>query len=135
MIELSNTTAQTLAPGQALTFDTVILNTKNGAECHRKNSGIITLRNVGIYEVHFAANISGTAAGPVQLAIELDGEPLVETTMISTVGAAGDLNNVATSTLVRTCCGCCGRLSVVNTGATADTIVGANPVFYVKRVA
>lgn len=133
MIELSNTTAQTLTPGQALTFDTVLLNTGCG-ECHRTNSGIITLRKIGIYEVHFSVNIAGTAAGPVQLTIELDGEPLTETTMISTPAAAADPDNVATATLVRTCCGCCGRLSVVNTG-TSDVVVSANPAFYVKRVA
>ena len=134
MIELSNTTAQTIAPGQSLTFDTVILKTGN-AEAHRTNSGIITLRaNCATYEVHFAANISGTAAGPVQLAITLDGEPLVETTMISTVTTAADPNNVATATLVRTGCGCCGRISVTNTGVS-DVVVSANPALFVKRVA
>ena len=134
MIELSNTTAQTVNAGQSLTFDTVIL--KSGcAEAHRTNSGIVTLRaNCAIYEVHFAANISGTAAGPVQLAIALDGEPLVETTMISTVTTAGDLNNVATATLVKTGCGCCGKITVTNNG-TEPVVVGANPSFFVKRVA
>lgn len=131
MIELSNTTAQTLAPGQALTFDTVILNTGCG-ECHRTNSGIVTLRKIGIYEVHFSANISGTAAGQVQLVIELDGEPLPETLMTNAIAAAGDLENAATATLVRTCS---GRLSVVNPSATESTLVGANPAFYIKRVA
>lgn len=134
MIELSNTTAQTLAPGQALTFDTVLLNTGCG-ECHRTNSGIVTLRKIGIYEVHFSANISGTAAGQVELVIELDGEPLPETLMTNAIGTAGDLENAATATLVRTCCGCGGRLSVVNPSATESTLVGANPAFYVKRVA
>ena len=133
MIELSNTTAQTLTPGQALTFDTVLLRTGCSAY-HRRNSGIIALSKIGVYEVHFSANIAGTAAGPVQLAIELDGEPLTETTMISTPAAAADANNVATSTLVKTCAGCCGRLTVVNTG-TSDVVVSPNPAFYVKRVA
>lgn len=134
MIELSNTTAQTLAPGQSLTFDTVILKS-GGGEAHRTNSGIVTLKaNCAIYEIHFAANISGTAAGAVQLAITLDGEPLPETTMINTVTTAGDPNNVATATLVRTGCGCCGRIAVTNTG-TSDAIVSANPSLFVKRVA
>lgn len=133
MIELSNTTAQTIAPGQALTFDAVILGTGCG-EFHRANSGIITLRKIGIYEVHFSANIAGTAAGPIQLSIELDGEPLTETTMISTPTVAADANNVATATLVKTYCGCCGRLNVVNTG-TSDVVVSPNPAFFVKRVA
>ena len=133
MIELSNTTAQTVAAGQALTFNAVVLNTGCG-EFHRENSGIITLRKIGIYEVHFSANIAGTAAGPIQLVIELDGEPLTETTMISTPTAAADANNVATATLVRTYCGCCGRVNVVNNG-TSDVVVSPNPAFYVKRVA
>ena len=134
MIELSNTSAQTLSPGQALTFDTVVLKT-GCAEAHRTNSGIVTLRaDCAIYEVHFAANISGTTAGPVQLSVELDGEPLQETTMISTVTTAADPNNVATATLIRTGCGCCGRVNVVNTG-TSDVVVSANPALFVKRVA
>lgn len=134
MIELSNTSEQTLTPGQSLTFDTVILKT-GCAEAHRTNSGIVTLRaDCAIYEVHFAANLSGTAAGPVQLSITLDGEPLPETTMINTVSTAGDLDNAATTTLIRTGCGCCGRVSVTNTG-TSDVVVGANPALFVKRVA
>ena len=133
MIELSSTTAQTLAPGQSLTFDTVILKT-GCSEYHRLNSGIVTLARIGIYEVHFSANIAGTAAGPIQLAIELDGEPLVETTMISTPAAAADANNVATSTLIKTCTGCCGKVSVVNNGVS-DIVVSPNPAFYVQRIA
>lgn len=133
MIELSNTTAQTLTPGQALTFDTVLLRTGCSAY-HRRNSGIITLSKIGVYEVSFSANISSTTAGTAQLAIELDGEPLLETTMINSIGTAGDPDNVATSTLVKTCAGCCGRLTVVNTG-TSDVVVSPNSAFYVKRVA
>lgn len=134
MIELSNTAAQTIAPGQSLTFDTVILKT-GCAEAHRTNSGIITLKaDCAVYEIHFAANISATAAGTAQLAIALDGEPLVETTMINSIGTAGDPENAATATLVKTGCGCCGKISVTNTGTTS-VIVSANPAFFVKRVA
>ena len=135
MIELSNTSEQTLTPGQSLTFDTVILKT-GCAEAHRTNSGIVTLRaSCAIYEVHFAANVSGTAAGPVQLSLELDGEPLPEATVVSTVTtAAADLNNVATATLIRTGCGCCGRVNVVNTG-TSDVVVSAGAALFAKRVA
>ena len=59
MIELSNTTAQTIQPGQSLTFDTVIL--RSGcSEAHRRNSGIVTLRaSCATYEAHFAANVTG----------------------------------------------------------------------------
>ena len=134
MIELSNTAAQTIAPGQSLTFDTVILKT-GCAEAHRTNSSIVTLKaDCAVYEIHFAANISATAAGTAQLAISLDGEPLVETTMINTISTAGDPDNAATATLVKTGCGCCGKISVTNTGTTS-VIVSANPALFVKRVA
>lgn len=134
MIELSNTAAQTIAPGQSLTFDTVLLKT-GCAEAHRTNSGIITLKaDCAVYEIHFAANISATAAGTAQLTISLDGEPLVETTMINTISTAGDPDNAATATLVKTGCGCCGKISVTNTGTTS-VIVSDNPALFVKRVA
>lgn len=134
MIELSNATSQVLTTGQSLTFDTVIL--KSGcAEAHRANSGIVTLRsNCGIYEIHFSGNITSTDTGPVQLVIELDGEPLNETTMISTVTTASDANNVATATLIRTCANCCGKITVVNNGTNPVT-VEPNTVFMIKRVA
>ena len=134
MIELSNTAAQTIAPGQSLTFDTVLLKT-GCAEAHRSNSGIVTLKaDCAVYEIHFAANISATAAGTAQLAISLDGEPLIETTMINTISTAGDPDNAATATLVKTGCGCCGKISITNTGTTS-VIVSANPALFVKRVA
>ena len=134
MIELSNTAAQTIAPGQSLTFDTVLLKT-GCAEAHRNNSGIVTLKaDCAVYEIHFAANVSATAAGTAQLAISLDGEPLIETTMINSIGTAGDPDNAATATLVKTGCGCCGKISVTNTGTTS-VIVSANPALFVKRVA
>ena len=134
MIQLSNSTTQTLAPGQSLTFDSVLL--KSGcAEAHRVNSGIVTLRSdCGIYEVHFTGNVSATAANPVQLAIQLDGETLPETTMYEEITTAGVGQNVAAATLIRTGCGCCGRVSIVNTGTTTVEVL-PNVSFFVKRVA
>ena len=35
MIEISNSTAQTLTPGQAIAFDVTNLKTRCTAECHR----------------------------------------------------------------------------------------------------
>lgn len=133
MIEVSNSAAQTIQPGQSLTFDTNVL--KTGCDTsHRLNSGTVTLKaKCAIYELHFSANISSTAAGTAQLAISLDGEPLPETTMINSIGTAGDPENAATSTLVRTDGCCCGRISVTNTG-TNPVIVSASPSLFVKRV-
>lgn len=133
MIVLSNTIAQTIEPGQSITFDDVVLHSGCG-ECHRSNTGSVKLRANGVYEAHFSANIGGaTAATPVQLALAIGGEPLLETTMISVPAAVNDLNNVATATAIKNCCGDYDRVSVTNTG-TDPVVVGANPVLFIKRV-
>lgn len=132
MIVVSNSTEQTLQPGQSITFDTVVLHTGNG-ECHRQNSLYVKLRCRGVYSLQFSGNISGaTADTPVQLTIEAGGEPLNETTMISTPAAANAFNNVSTGTLYGNCCNDCSRISVTNTGTEAVT-VGANTALTIIR--
>ena len=134
MIELTNSTDQTLAPGQSATFDTVILH-KGCSECHRNNSGAITLtRNNTIYEVEFYANIGGTVAGDAQIGITLDGSPLTETNAMVVTATAGDLSRVSSSTFVPTyCCGVPGTLLLTNTGTTSINL-GANPTFKVNKI-
>ena len=131
MIVLSNSTEQTLTPGQSITFDLVKLHTGCG-ECHRAGTSSVKLRCNGVYDVSFAGNIGSTVAGPVQLVIELGGDPLTETTMISTPSAVGDLNNVASGTYVKNCCGDYDRITVTNNG-TSDVVVGANSVLKIGR--
>ena len=93
------------------------------------------MRANGIYEVSFAGNISGAVAGtPVQLAFQLGGVTMPETTMVSTPVAANASNNVATSTLIKNCCGDYDRITVTNNG-TADVTVAANSAFIVRRLA
>ena len=140
MIILSNSIAQTLAPGQSATFDIVI--SKTGcAECFRPNSGTVSLVVEGaIYELNIGSNIGvSEATGEAQLVLMLNGSPISETTMISQTATAGELNNVSRTTHLRTCkspCGCAGpsNIRVTNTGTTTITF-GANSIFGVKRVA
>lgn len=133
MILLSNNTAQTLQAGQSIDFDNVIMRSNDC--CSRNNrSNIVRLRSSGLYEVHFAGNVSGdTAATAVQLSIELDGQPLSETAMISVPAAANDFNNVATATLIKNCSCDNSIVTVTNTG-TVPVIVDANAALFVKRV-
>ncbi len=135
MILLSNKTAQTLQPGQALNFDKVILKTKNGCECHNSQAPATTkLCSKGIYELHYSGNItSATAGAAVQIAIALGGQPLVETAMNSVPAAAGDLNNVSTTTYLRNCCCDLDRVSVINTGNVPVTIA-PNSAFAIHRL-
>lgn len=134
MIILSNTTEQTLAVGQSITFDNVVQHT--GCDvCFRNNSGAAGLRAIpGTYAISFSGNVGGTvAAAPVQLSVEVGGAPLAETTMISTPAAVGDLNNVATSTRVQTCAGLGNNVTVTNTG-TNPIVIGANSNLTIARV-
>lgn len=122
MIVLSNTTAQTIQPGQSITFNQVLRKTGCG-EFFRMNTGAVGLRTNAQYEVSFNANIGGaTAATPVQLAIAIGGAPLAETTMISVPAAVTDFNNVAASTIVGTAIGISNAITVTNNGTTPVNI-------------
>lgn len=134
MIILSNSIAQTINPGQSATFDTIIMK-KGCSECFRNGSGAVLLRRYpATYDISFSGNIGGEAAGPVQLAISMSNSPMLDTTMISTTASAGDLNNVAKRTAIDTC-GCGAEsCTIVNTG-TEPVTLGANPTFYIRRIA
>lgn len=132
MILLSNTTAQVIPVGQAVTFNTVL--SKSGCgECSRGTTQSVKLCKRGTYIVSFSANVSGaTAATPVQLNIQIGGENRPETTMISTPAGANELNNISTTTAIERCCCDFSRVSVVNTGTT-DITIGANPAFLIRQ--
>ena len=135
MIELSNTTAQTLSAGQSITFDTVVMKT-GCAECHRANTGSVKLcAKNAIYQVYFNANVSGaTAATAVQLGIQLGGDNISESTMIYTPATTDAVGNVSTVLPVRNNCCDYDRVTVVNTG-TADITIQAYPTLFIKRIA
>lgn len=124
MIVLSNSNAQTVAPGQAVTFDTRIMHT-GCAECWRIGSGAIGLKCQGIYECQFTGN-----CGTGTLALALDSAPLTETTMNN---SGADVANIHCSTAVKNCCGN-DSITVINTGTEAVEL-DANPCLFIKRIA
>ena len=133
MLILTNTGSQELAPGQSLIFNLTVLHTGKW-ECYREGSGSIGLKAQGaFYEVCFSADIGATAAGAAELSIELNGSPLTEGTMTSATAAEGDLNNVAKTTAVKTCCCMAEYITIVNTGTT--TVNVENPSLFIKRIA
>ena len=126
MIQLTSTAPLTLAPGASVTFDTVLLRT--GCDtCHRRGGGPVQLNaSCARYEVEFSANIGATAVGFAQLAIALDGETPPETVMDYQTAAAGNLNDVATGTIVKTRCRGADTVAVRNIGETTVTVENAN---------
>lgn len=123
MIELVNLTAQTLQPGQTLTFDKCPkLHTGCGECFNRQIPNSVKLCGKGVYKLEFSGNVTSTAAGNVQLAIAISGTPLSETAMNAQIAAAGNLTNVGTGTYFKNCCCDFDRVTVMNTGTTPVTV-------------
>lgn len=135
MIIVSNTSAQTLAAGQSLTFNNVVLKTKCGAESYRSGSSTVRLKVNGLYEINFSANVTGaTADVPVQLSIQVNGTTLPETTAISTPSTANAVNYIFANTAIRSECCDYNAVSIVNTGTT-DITIDSNASLLIKRLA
>lgn len=137
MLELSNLTAQTIQPGQAVTFDKLILKSGN-CECWTSQlPKIARLRATGcnvIYSLGFSGNVtSPTAGSALQLAIAIEGQPLAETAMNSTPSAANALNNISTETRFRKTCGAMNTVSVINTGAVPVTLAPNSSLVIERR--
>lgn len=121
MIVLSTSAAQTIQPGGTASFDVTALHT-GCSEQHRNGSGAVRLRGGGCYSIEFNGNVGGAAATQPNLALAIDGSPLRETTMTATISLDTDVQNVSATTKVRTLCGCCESVTVVNVGTTPVTL-------------
>ncbi len=134
MSEYVGTAVQTVPVGQNVTFADTPVRCRCGYVEHREGSGLFNLRGRGgqcsnMYRVSFGGNIAvptGETAGPISLAIAIEGEPLAAATMIQTPAAVDQYANVYASTLVRVPCGCCLTVSVRNNGATPVNVQNAN---------
>lgn len=132
MTSLSNTTAQTLQPGQSITFDKIVLKTGCG-ECYRSSTSSVKLRCNGVYVLSFHGNISGAAAGDVvDLAIQVGGVTLPETLMQYVTVTAAINGNVSAETPFENCCGDYDRVTVTNVGSIPVN-VAANSILTVYR--
>ena len=140
-MEIIANALQTVQANQNVYFtDTVICgNTSIG---HRNDSGLVTLRGVtntqcrARFQVTFGGNIAvptGETVGPISLALSLDGEPILATTMIVTPAAVEQFFNVSASVFVDIPRGCCSNISVKNISTIPIEVQNANLI--VERVA
>lgn len=136
MIELKNTATQTLQPGQAISFNEVLLHT-GCSECYNRQLPTSVKLKGGcgsVYEIHFSGNITSLTAGnTLQLAIAVGTTPLVETAMNATPAAAGTLVNVSTGTLFKVCCSDLNRISVINTGTTPVSVAQNSNIYIIRK--
>ena len=108
---------------------------------HRDNSGLITMRGNTCqcrarYRVTFGGNIAlpeGGTAGPISLAIAIDGEAVPSSTMTVTPTAVESFFNVFASVFIDVPKGCCITVSVQNISTVPVDVMNANLI--AERVA
>lgn len=139
-MEITANALQTVSAGSNVVFTNTAV---NGTQCmlHREGSGLVTLRGItnqqrARFRVTFGGNVALPAeatVAPISLAIALNGEPVAETTMISTPSAAGAYNSISRVLFLDIPSGCCSQVSVENIGTAAIEIQNASLI--VERVA
>ena len=132
-MEIIANALQTVQANQNVYFtDTVICG--NTSISHRDDSGLVTLRGVtnqcrARFKVTFGGNIAISTGGtvePISLAIAINGEAVLATTMIVTPAAAEQFFNVSSNIFIDVPCGCCVNISVKNTSTQAIDVQNAN---------
>ena len=132
-MEIIANAVQTVQANQNVYFtDTVV--SGNYSIDHRDNSGLVTLRGVtnqcrARFKVSFGGNVAvptGEAVGPVSLAIAINGEPVLSSTMIVTPAAVEEYQNVYGAVYIDVSTGCCMNISVQNISAIPIEVQNAN---------
>ena len=139
-MEITANAVQIVAPNQNVLFtDEITCGTSS--IIHRDGSGLVTLRGLtnqcrARFKVSFGANIAVPAdgtVGPISLAIAINGESVLPTTMIETPAAVSEFNNVFSAIYIDVPACCCSQISVKNTSAIPVSVQNANLI--VERVA
>lgn len=130
MAEFTYNPIQEVQPNQPVILNTSI-GCPRGYVLHRNESGIVTLRGIvnnycgcfARYQVTFNGNIAvpedGTA-GPISVALAIDGEPILTSRAIVTPAAVDEYFNVTSTAIITVPKGCCFNVSVENTSEAAD---------------
>ena len=85
---------------------------------HQQGSPLYQVLDGGYYEISFNSNISSATAGIVALGLYQDGILVPGTTVASTITAAGDVDNVKFTKIIRVC----GRANATLTIASVPTV-------------
>ena len=151
MAEFTYNQEQTVSYGQNVLLNTSI-GCNKGYVIHRNGSGLVTLRGIvnnpyatfARYQVTFNGNIAvpedGTA-GPISVAIAIDGEPLQTSKAIVTPTVVDAYFNVTSTAIITVPTCCCATISVENTSdpttasAPGSSINVQNANLVVTRIA
>ena len=133
MAEYIATDVQTVETNQNILFtDTPICG--SNSIFHRQGSGLFTLRGItnqcrARFKVTFGANIAipeAETVDPISVAIAINGEPILSTTMIVTPAAVSQFFNVGRTIYIDIPAGCCSQISIKNTSTQSISIENAN---------
>ena len=136
----ANAVQEVAAANNVIFTDTAVQG--NSSMVHREGSGLVKLRGLTTcqqrarFNIFFSANIAlptGGTAGPISLAISVDGEPVATTTMTVTPAAVEEYFNVASSVYLNVPAGCCSTIGVRNISGVAIDVQNANLI--AERVA
>ena len=109
---------------------------------HEDETGMFILRGItqnqcfATYQVVFNGNIAipeGGTAGPIAVAITVNGEPRLTSRAIYVPAAAEDFGNVTSTAIIRVPRGCCFSLSIESVPATADPTATPAPVIEMQN--
>lgn len=132
---------QAVALNAPVVFTASIPCTK-GYVYHEDETGIFILRGItcgqcfATYQVTFNANIAVPAegtAGPIAVAIAVNGEPRPTSRAIFVPAAEDEYGNVTATAIVKVPRGCCFSLSIENVDADEDPTTDAAPVINVQN--
>lgn len=139
LAEFTNVFLQQIAANQNAVFSETPV---SGSNCivHRDGSGIITLRGLtnqcrARYKVVFGGNIAiptGGTAGPISVAIAVEGEALGSAIATVTPAAVNDEFNVFAAAFIEVPRGCCVTVAVKNISTQTIELQNANVI--VERV-
>lgn len=143
MAEYLNNDIQLVQAGAPVILRTSIGCTK-GFIYHRPESGILILRgivnnpcaNFARYQITFSGNIAvpeGGTAGPIAVAIAIDGEPIATSTAIATPTVADAYFNVTSPATIDVPRGCCFNVSVENVSVSSDPATTPAPAINVQN--
>jgi hypothetical protein len=109
----------------AITFTSDTVRTRscnncNGWLCHQQGSPLYQILDGGYYEVDFNANVSSATPGVVALGLYQDGILVPGTTVASTITAAGDVENVKFTKIIKVCCRANASLTVASVPSVPD---------------
>lgn len=139
-MEITANALQTVSANQNVLFtETAVAG--NYSIVHREGSGLVSMRgltqqNRARFRVSFGGNIAlpaGGTAGPISLAIAINGEAIPTTTMTVTPTAVGSFFNVFSAIFLDVPSGCCSQVSVKNISDVDVDVQNANLI--VERVA